>query len=168
MMREFGEAIGDSVIESVGRAFARTQEQRPLAADVLESEDAYLVVFDAPGVEREDVQVQFDEREVAVRIDRFREFREEYEMRFPGRGLSLEGSARLPDGPAVDPKQATATLTEAGTVQVEIPKRDEEVEEEQDGADEETDGPDDEHSAGSTADEVEDSDDSMDDSDSEA
>ncbi len=122
MIRELGEAIGDTVVESVGRAVGRTQEQRPLPADLLESDDAYLAVFDAPGIERADVQVRFEDGEVRVRLDRFREFHEGYEMRFPGRGLSLDGSARLPDGATVDPSGASATLGQNGALQVRVPK----------------------------------------------
>lgn len=124
MIRELGETIGGAVVESVGRAVARSQEQRPLAADLLESDDAYLAVFDAPGVEPGDVQVRFEDQSVLVRVDRFREFYEGYEMRFPGRGLSLDGSITLPGDATVDVSGATATLKENGTVQVEIPKRD--------------------------------------------
>lgn len=123
MIRELGEAIGDTVVESVGRAMGRTQEQRPLPADLLESDDAYLVVFDAPGVAREDVQVRFEDGAVRVRVDRFRDFHEGYEMRFPGRGLSLEGSRRLPDGGAVDPSGASGTLRTDGTLEVRVPKQ---------------------------------------------
>ncbi len=122
MMRELGETIGNTVMESVGRAVGRTQEGRPLPVDLLESDDAYLVVFDAPGVERPDVQVRFEDGVVVVRLDRFREFHEGYEMRFPGRGLTLEGSVGLPDGAAVDPSGAAATLTKNGTLQVRLPK----------------------------------------------
>ncbi len=122
MIRELGEAIGDTVVESVGRAIGRTQEQRPLPADLLESDDAYLVVFDAPGVEPGDVQVRFEDGEVRVRLDRFREFHEGHEMRFPGRGLSLAGSLRLPEGVPVDPSGASASLEPNGTLQVRVPK----------------------------------------------
>jgi len=122
MIRELGEAIGDTVVESVGRAVGRTQEQRPLPADLLESDDAYLVVFDAPGVEREDIQVRFEDGEVRVRLDRFREFHEGYDMRFPGRGLSLDGGASLPEGAPLDPSGASATLRQNGTLQVRVPK----------------------------------------------
>jgi len=123
MIRELGETIGNTVVESVGRAVGRSQERRPLPADLLESEDDFLAVFDAPGVERDDVQVRFEEGRVHVRMDRFREFHEGFEMRFPGRGLSLEGSVSLPDGAAVDPAGASAVLKRNGSLHVRIPKR---------------------------------------------
>lgn len=140
MMRDFGEAIGETVIESMGRAFARSQEQRPLSADLLESDDAYLVVFDAPDAKSDDVQVRFEENRVIVRVDRFREFHEEYRMRFPGRGLSLEGSVTLPSEATVDPSEASATLKENGTLQVSIPKMDTESEGERQADSEESGG----------------------------
>lgn len=122
MIRELGETIGDAVVESVGRAVGRTQEQRPLSADLLESDDAYLAVFDAPGVEAGDVQVRFEDGTVFARADRFRTFHDGFDMRFPGRGLSLDGSISLPDDAVVDAESATATLTDTGALQVEIPK----------------------------------------------
>lgn len=120
---EVGRSIGERVAEGVGRVASRVQEGRPLGADLLESEDAYLVVFDAPGVEKRDVQVRFSDGDVLVRMDRFREFYEDFEMRFPGRGLSLDGRVRLPDD-VVDASSATATLKKNGTLQVHVPKRD--------------------------------------------
>ena len=119
--REIGRSIGNRVAEGVGRMASRVQETRPLGADLLESEDAYLVVFDAPGIEKRDVQVRFVDGDVLVRMDRFREFYEDFEMRFPGRGLSLDGRVRLPDAD-VDAGSATATLKENGTLQVHVPK----------------------------------------------
>lgn len=124
MIRELGETIGNTVLESVGRVLGRTQEQRPLSADILESDDAYLVVFDAPDIEEPDVQVRFENGAVEVRLDRFREFRDGYEMRFPGRGLSLAGTVRLPDAGSIKPSEASATLTQYGTLQVRIPRAD--------------------------------------------
>ena len=122
MIRELGESIGDAVVESVGRAVGRTQEQRPLPTDLLESDDAYLAVFDAPGAVSSDVQVRFEDDTVSVRIDRFREFHESYEMRFPGRGLALDGSITIPDDARVDASEATATLRDNGSLEVRIPK----------------------------------------------
>lgn len=121
-LREVGESIAQGALDSVGRASARLQERRPLPADILESEDAYLVVFDAPGAEREDVQVQFEHDTVRVRVDRFRDFQEGFETRVPGRGLSLNGEVTLPEGVAVDADAAEASLTDTGTIRIHIPK----------------------------------------------
>lgn len=120
---EIGRSIGNRVAEGIGRVAGRVQETRPLAADLLESEDAYLAVFDAPGVSGDDVQVRFTDGEVLVRMDRFREFYEGFEMRLPGRGLELDGRVRLPEDAAVNPEAATAMLKDNGTLQVHIPKR---------------------------------------------
>jgi len=134
VIRDVGESLGNTVVETVGRAVGRAQERRQLPVDLLESDDAYLAVFDAPGAVREDVQVRFEDGAVHVRIDRFREFREGFEMRFPGRGLSLDGRVYLPADAAVDPEGASATLTDEGTLHVRIPKRSEEKTDDADGS----------------------------------
>lgn len=120
--RDLGNAIGNALYRGIGRASSHVQEQRSLPVDVLEGEESYLVVFDAPGAEREDVQVRYIDGTVKVRVDRFREFYEGFEMRFPGRGLALDGEADLPDDAAVAPSAGTARLTEHGTLNVEVPK----------------------------------------------
>ena len=125
MIRDIGESVGNAVLDGVGRIAGRTQERRPLPTDVLESDDAYLAVFDAPAASAGDVQVRFSEDAVHVRIDRVRDHHEGFEMRAPGRGLALDGQADLPDGARVDPEAATATLTSTGTLEVRIPKAEE-------------------------------------------
>jgi HSP20 family molecular chaperone IbpA len=125
MIRNIGESIGNALFENLGRAAARVQENKPLPADVLEADDAYLVVFDAPGATASDVQVRYVDDRVEVRIDRFRDFHEGFEMRYPGRGLALDGSVTLPADALVDPETASATLKRDGTLQVRIPKVDE-------------------------------------------
>jgi HSP20 family molecular chaperone IbpA len=122
MIREVGASIGRAVLGGVGRAASRFQERRMLSADLLESDDAYLAVFDAPGATAADVEVQFERGAVSVRIDRFREFYDDYEMVIPGRGLALDGAVDLPEGASVDPDRAEATLTESGTLEVLLPK----------------------------------------------
>lgn len=121
-LADAGRSLANVVVKQVGRVAGRIQETSLQAADVLESDDAYLVVFDAPGVAASDVQVRFRRGAVEVRIDRFREHHEGFEMRFPGRGLSLDGRARLPGDATVDPEGATATLRDNGTLEVRIPK----------------------------------------------
>jgi len=122
MIREWGRQLGDAVVENVGRAMGRAQERKPLPVDLLESEEAYLAVFDAPGATASDVQVRMQGQTVQVRIDRFRDFYEAFEMRYPGRGLALDGHVTLPDGAEVDVDAATATLQDNGTLEVRIPK----------------------------------------------
>jgi len=122
MMKELGESIGDAIFENIGRAAGRVQENKPLPADLLESDDAYLVVFDAPGATASDLQVRYIDDRVEVRLDRFREFYDDYEMRIPGRGLSLDGSVTLPEDAVVDADAASATLKHDGTLHVRVPK----------------------------------------------
>jgi len=121
-MGGIGESIGSAIFENLGRAAGRVQENKPLPADLLESDDAYLVVFDAPGATASDLQVRYVEDRVEVRLDRFREFYDDYEMTYPGRGLALDGSVTLPEDAVVDAEAASATLKGDGTLHVEIPK----------------------------------------------
>ena len=129
MIREVGESVGRVVLSGIGRASSRVQERKPLPADLLESDDAYLAVFDAPGARAGDVDVRFESGTLTVRIDRFRDLHEDYEMRFPGRGLSLTGSVTFPESADVEADAADATLTQNGTLEVLIPKRDPDEEE---------------------------------------
>jgi HSP20 family protein len=123
MIRDLGESFGNRILDSVGRIAGRAQEQRPLPSDLLESDNAYLAVFDAPDASAADIQVRFSDSTVYVRIDRVREFHEGFEMRFPGRGLELDGQVELPADAVVDSDNATAMLTDTGTLRVELPKR---------------------------------------------
>lgn len=140
---ELGGSAVESLMKRVGRGVSKMQERKPLPYDLLESEDAYLLVFDAAGVEPSDVQVRFVDGEVQVRADRFRVLHEEFETRFPGRGLALSGRASLPPDAVVNAEDADATLSENGTLEVQIPKEtdstDVPVSETESGADAETD-----------------------------
>jgi len=122
MMRDIGSSISDAIFENIGRAAGRVQENKPLPSDLLESDDAYLIVFDAPGTTASDIQVRYVDDRVEVRIDRFRDFYEGFEMRYPGRGLALDGSVTLPSDAVVDPETAQATLKSNGTLHVRVPK----------------------------------------------
>ena len=111
-----------AVLKRLGRAAASVHEATPLEADLLVSGEAYLVVTDAPGARPEDVSVNVADGTLTVRVDRFREFREGYEMRYPGRGLSLTGEVDLPDD--ADASGASATLKRDGTLHVRLPRAD--------------------------------------------
>ncbi|RQG88944.1 Hsp20/alpha crystallin family protein [Natrarchaeobius halalkaliphilus] len=115
-------SVAETLYRQVGRTNGRIQTHRHLPVDVLEDESSYLVVFDAPGTEPDDVQVRYVDGTIRVRFDRFREFREGFDMRFPGRGMTLEGEVDLPADAIVDPDTGMATLSESGTVRIEIPK----------------------------------------------
>ena len=123
-LKTYGREAINTVLERVGRGIGQVQEGKPLAYDLLETDEEYLVVFDAPGATTEDVQVRFMDTELEVRIDRFREFYEDFEMRFPGRGLTLSGTADLPEDASVTAGDVapSATLTRSGTLQVRVPK----------------------------------------------
>lgn len=118
------DVVGDRLLRRLGRASAQTQERRDLAVDLLETDEEYLAVFDAPGAEPRDVQVRYADGRVFVRVERVREFQEGFTMRFPGRGLSLEGSVELPPDAVVNAGAAEATLTDAGTLEVRLPSHD--------------------------------------------
>ncbi|PSQ45068.1 molecular chaperone Hsp20 [Halobacteriales archaeon SW_7_68_16] len=148
-IRNIGESLGNAVLENVGRVMGRAQERTPLAVDLLESDEAYLAVFDAPGATSDAVQVQYNQGAVEVRIDRFRGFHEGFEMRYPGRGLALDGRVALPADADVDADAATATLRDNGTLEVRVPTVEDEDVEVTAGTDEAGDG----DEAGATDDE---------------
>ncbi len=127
MIRKVGETIGRAVLDGIGRAASRVQERKGLPADLLESDAAYLVVFDAPGANANDVQVRFEGNRLTVQIERYRQFYDDFEMRFPGRGLGLTGSITLPEEADVTPEDADATITNNGTLEILIPKADTDV-----------------------------------------
>lgn len=122
---EYGRSVGNAVADRVGRAASRVQEESPLPADVLESDEEFLIVFDAPGATASDVQVEVVGHTVEVRIDRFRAFRENFDMLFPGRGLELDGSVTLPTDVPIEGDEAEAELKDSGTLHVTVPKREE-------------------------------------------
>ncbi|MGQ3411659.1 Hsp20/alpha crystallin family protein [Natrinema sp. LN54] len=121
-LKDLGKSVGSALYRQVGRANGRVQNHRSLPVDILENDTSYRIVFDAPGAEPDDVQVRYLEGNIKIRIDRFRQFHEGYEMRFPGRGMSLNGEAELPTDAVVDPDAGTARLSETGTLSVELPK----------------------------------------------
>ena len=116
--------LGEVTLEAAGRAVGHAQERRPLAADLLESDEAYLAVFDAPGAFAEELQVWYERGRLFVELEREYEPREGFERRVPGRGRTLTGSVSLPSGAAVDPAGADATLSGDGTLRVRLPKTD--------------------------------------------
>jgi HSP20 family protein len=114
--------ISERLTDTVGHVASRFHEETPLRPDVLESPDEYLVIFDAPGATISDVQIWYEDGGIEVRVDRFRSYHDGYEMRFPGRGLALEGRATLPADARLDPEETEATLESDGILHVRLPK----------------------------------------------
>ncbi|MFB6111040.1 MAG: Hsp20/alpha crystallin family protein [Halobacteriaceae archaeon] len=121
-MTNFARSIGNAFMKRVGRVAGRFQEQRPIKTDLLESEDEYLVVFDTPGATASDIEVRYRGGAVTVQVDRFRDYHEGFSMRFPGRGLALDGKRRLPGNAVVNAEAASARLNPDGTLYVFLPK----------------------------------------------
>lgn len=121
-LKDLKQSVGNALYRQLGRANGHVQNTRSLPVDVLEDDSSYLVVFDAPGTEPEDVQVRYLQGRVKIRLERFRQFRDRFEMRFPGRGMTLDGEVELPADAAVDPDAGTARLSKTGTLRIEIPK----------------------------------------------
>lgn len=121
-MTNLARSFGQQLLKRVGRVAGRFQEERALRSDLLESEDEYLIIFDVPGATTTDLDVRFEAGVVTVHVERFREYREGYTMRFPGRGQSLNGTRRLPDEATVNADEARARLEPNGTVAVFLPK----------------------------------------------
>lgn len=108
-------------LERAGRGIARMQEMRDIPSDVLEADEAFHILVDAAGARAEDVAVRAVDRMVTIEIDRFRSFDPDYVLRYPGRGMQLSTSVELPV--EIDPEGAEASVDQAGTLSVRIPKR---------------------------------------------
>jgi HSP20 family molecular chaperone IbpA len=121
-MRDLFRPFETATLDAMGRTAARIQEERGLPADVYEGDEEFLVLVDAPGAEPADVQTRYVDGRVEVRVDRFRAFHEGFELRYPGRGLSLSGEIPLPRDATVDPDGASATLGDDGTLRIRLPK----------------------------------------------
>ncbi|MFB6077356.1 MAG: Hsp20/alpha crystallin family protein [Halarchaeum sp.] len=119
---DYSRAFSRAVLERVGRAASRAQERAPRPADVLESDDEYLIVVDAPGAEARDVEVSADASGVTVRIDRYREAEPGFETLFAGRGLALDADVELPGDAVPDADGTRAELRDDGTLYVYVPK----------------------------------------------
>ena len=114
--------LGDAIFRQAGRARSQIQRTRVLPVDVVETSDTYLLVFDAPGTDPENVQVRYLDGTIRFSVDRARRTPDGYELRYGGRSMELDGEATLPSDAVVDAEAATARLTDAGTVTIELPK----------------------------------------------
>lgn len=117
-------SAGERVRRKLEQIRERNLAPQELSADVLERSEAYTVIFDAPGVAHEDLQVRFVDGRVMIRGERFRDAYEGFELVASGRSLSFQGEVPLPEDAIVTPESGAATLRSDGTLAIEIPKDD--------------------------------------------
>ncbi len=89
-------------------------------ADLLESEDAYLLVVDLPGVTAETVDVEVEGGRLVIEARREKALPPEYRYRREDRSLFLDAELPLP-GDATD--EGADASVEAGVLEVRLPKR---------------------------------------------
>ena len=88
-------------------------------ADVLESDDAYLLVIDVPGVTAETVEASVEGSKLRVEARREKDVPVEFDYVEEERSLFLDVELPLP--PDVSGAEATGTI-ERGALELELPK----------------------------------------------
>lgn len=114
---------GNRVRRKVRHLRERNADPHRLHADVREHRDAYTVIFDAPGVDHEDVRVRYVDGRVWTRIERLRDAYEGFDLVAGGRPLALDGEVELPDDAIVTPEASEAMLRADGTLHIRLPKQ---------------------------------------------
>lgn len=115
--RLFGDALGGSGTPATAGAWAP-------ALDVEETEDAFTLYIELPGVSIEDVDVSLEENVLTIEGQRqFYEDRQDDSFRRVERAFGrFHRAVRLPD--RVDPEHVTATHRD-GLLTIEVPKAEE-------------------------------------------
>lgn len=122
MIREFRDSIENSLHEVIALAARQYRSGTSLPVDLLETDEEFLAVFDAPGTRSEEVDVRFERDTLHLRVGRSREDHEGFELQVPGRPMTLSSTVSLPSDVPVDAEDADAILTDRGTLEVHIPK----------------------------------------------
>jgi len=88
--------------------------------DLLESEDAYLLVLDVPGVSAESLDLAIEDGRISIDATREKEPTEDYQYIEENRSLFLDVDLPLPD----DASDANAEATvDRGVLELVLPKR---------------------------------------------
>ncbi|MFC6835061.1 Hsp20/alpha crystallin family protein [Halomarina ordinaria] len=88
-------------------------------ADLLESDDAYLVVVDLPGATADTVDARVDEGTLRLEVQRAKDLPDEFRYLSEDRSLFLDAELRLP--PDATGNGAEATI-ERGVLELTLPK----------------------------------------------
>ena len=88
--------------------------------DLLESEDAYLLVLDVPGVSADSLDLAIEDGRISIEAHRAKEPTEDYRYVEENRSLFLDVDLPLPD----DASDANAAATvDRGVLELTLPKR---------------------------------------------
>ena len=98
--------------------FRKLGERLPTSADILESEDAFIVLVDVPGCEKSDIQARLDDNTLIVTADR-EEVRSDFVTVAEGRPKHLRTTVPLPED--VDGSTAQARYDD-GVLRVRLEK----------------------------------------------
>lgn len=110
------------ILGEVGEAFGPVQQAWAPAVDFRESEEAYTLEADVPGLKKEDIRLEILEDRVTISGERKHEAEKEGEgyRRIERSSGRFERSFRIPEG--FDAEGAEATF-EDGVLRVTLPKR---------------------------------------------
>lgn len=123
LTRGFDRLFDDSFERFFTPVAAEAQGPRSPALDVTETDRAYVVKLEMPGVAKEDVQISVDGRVVSVQAQTQRSEERKEGERVLYRERSFSSYARSFTLPAeIDPADVNATL-EQGVLNMSLPKR---------------------------------------------
>lgn len=112
-------ALHDVRSDMTGFTDALVSLPEAVFADLLESDESYLLVFDLPGVDEDGLEVTIRGTRLTIEALREKDVPEEFWFREEERALFLDVDVPLPQDAAGE--QATAAL-DAGVLEVTIPK----------------------------------------------
>lgn len=99
---------------------ALTDLPGPVFADLLESDDAYLVVLDLPGATGDTTELTIADGRLTIEARRGKDLPPEFRYRREDRSLFLD--AELPLPPDATGEDATASM-DRGVIEIRLPKR---------------------------------------------
>ncbi len=119
-------ARASAVVRRVRTRLADIKDRRldpaELDADVIEHAAGVTAIFDAPGVEPEDVDVRFLDGRIVASADRRRESYDGYRRVVTTRRLAFAGEVPLPDADEMDAEGGEATVRADGTLEITVPR----------------------------------------------
>jgi len=104
-------------MESLRDALATLPD--PVFADLLESESAYRLILDLPGVTAEGLTVEATENKLTIEGRREKSVPEGFEYHEDARSMVLEATVPMP--PDAEPTKASASL-EKGVLTIDVPR----------------------------------------------